>query len=251
MVRYASSGSLHIITGRDVESSFERFSSSAVTDLSKETLYFICEGLHAGAPANDNGDLFPLEELLKKSVFGCLAFETWKDRPLLENHDETKRRGIIPDVYFEHGRNSVDMLCALDRTNYPKIATSIENGTITDTSMGTVVDYGICSVCGNKAYNENQWCPHLKYEKGRREASTGQMIHEINFGLQGLENSLITYGRGADPLAKIRQILAQKSSMSAAEVDLLINEEYNSFCSSLGVHPSEFAGYLKAKYKLN
>jgi hypothetical protein len=110
---------------------------------------------------------------------------------------------------------------------------------------------GVCSVCGNTAYDESEWCEHIRDLKGKKTI-TGEVVYEINYGLEGLENSIISVGRGAEPLAKIREIIAKRLSLNNAkdldELDRLIVAEFKGFCKKRGVNPDDFLGYLLLKF---
>ena len=67
-----------------------------------------------------------------------------------------------------HEDGSVEVLMAVDKKLAPKIARMLETGSPTGCSMGTNIDYSECSVCGNRAHFEHQYCPHIKFSKGQQ-----------------------------------------------------------------------------------
>ena len=216
-----------------------------IEQLKEDYLYFICVGIRGDYPPNDNGDMFPWTELTKKHITGKYVWETWRGRNLLENHNPMYIRGYIVDTYPEEGREAkvVHMLNALNKKKYTKLAKDILEGRVTDTSMGVLVEKGVCSVCGNVAYDESQWCEHLRYSKGKK--INGELVYEINYGLEGLENSIITYGRGAEPLSKIREILASKGYKTGKEIDEFIMRKFAEFCRrDLDVDVDDFIVYI-------
>jgi hypothetical protein len=80
------------------------------------------------------------------------------------------------------------------------------------------VQEAICSVCGHKAVNIDQLCKHMKPGfgvKGKHDNS-GNIIYEINRGLQFNELSLVTVP--ADPTARIFEVYASLKK-AAAEVN--------------------------------
>jgi len=247
MIRFAGCSTLRVVPYETVERAVEaqvKQGGKVLIPVEKTHLYFVTEGIHGGWPPNDNGDLFPEEELFGLSLMGGKVSETWIGKPVLENHEQNRRLGSIVDTHEVEERKSVDMLDTIDRNKHPLIAKDIEDGRITDTSMGVIVQKGVCSVCDNVAYDESQWCYHMRHLKGKKDKN-GNLIHEINYGLTGLEDSVITRGRGADSLSKIRQILAQYVDGRKEDWDRLILAEYERFCKEeIGVDPGEFFVYL-------
>ena len=67
----------------------------------------------------------------------------------------------------KHEDGSIEVLMAVDKKLAPKIARMLETGSPTGCSMGTNIDYSECSVCGNRAHFEHQYCPHIKFSKGQ------------------------------------------------------------------------------------
>lgn len=165
---------------------------------------------------NQNGDAFPEEELLSdveivdengdpKTV---KSYQTFVGRGLFVNHasdDAEKIRGIVLDARWDPGTKGVDILVACDKIGYPELARQIEAGYSNDVSMGTQVQYSLCSECGNKAVTEDDYCEHVKGSKGLQRAGANK-VYEINNGLNFIEISVVS--NGADPKAKIRSIVA-------------------------------------------
>jgi len=226
--------------------------AAIVAPVLEQYLYFVTEGIHGalkdenGNPVielnrapNENGDLFFWDELIGESLIpGQKVYATWIDKPVLENHDEKCVRGVIIDTHPDENRRSVDMLDAVDKTKHPKLAQDILDGKVTDTSMGVIVSYSLCSVCGAKFNDTNEWCSHLRMYKGKKHPETGELVYEISHGLIGLEDSIITVGRGADKDAKIREILA------ADEKTFKAARAFKTVCKELGIPEDEVAGFL-------
>jgi hypothetical protein len=53
---------------------------------------------------------------------------------------------------------SIEVLMGIDKKLSPSIARMVETDSPTGCSMGTNIDYSECSVCGNRAYFEHQYC---------------------------------------------------------------------------------------------
>jgi hypothetical protein len=174
--------------------------------------------------ANDNGDAFPRDEL-KKSHLTFIGSRVSLD------HDEHLRIGMVLDsVWIPYNESTqdgdyVENILALDKkvceAVFPGLIQAIVDRKITDTSMGVYVDYSTCSVCGNRATAECEFCEHIRYAKGSKvRLANGQEVpaYEINYGLTFFEDSVIVPselggragGRGADPNAKMLERMATK-----------------------------------------
>lgn len=195
-----------------------------VVELDSDYAYHHVIGLHGDQKrngeyaGNDNGDFFWWRQtLLDKRKDGMFAYATWIGGDVLENHDETAIRGYIPDVWPIFEDKSIDMLMATNKKLANLLVTNIDNGKITDVSMGTIVGHSYCSIPGCHRHaskndpniTEDNWCDHLKYHKGKRDPDTGLNVYEDNRDIFGVECSWITIGVGADADAKNRMKVAQ------------------------------------------
>lgn len=177
---------------------------------------------------NLNGDFFRWQKtLLAKRREGIRTFATWVGADVLENHDVNSLKGYIPDVYPVLNDKSIEMLHATSRTLDPLLCQRLEKEQVTDTSMGALVEYSYCSIPGchrhasnnNPNITEDDWCEHLRHLKGQRDPETGRWVYEDNRGVFGIENSWITVGVGADPLAKNRMRVAQLEEITYKQQD--------------------------------
>ncbi|MFW6015677.1 MAG: hypothetical protein ACOCRK_04510 [bacterium] len=152
--------------------------------------------------ANDNGDFFSHEELIKhyKTFIGKAAFVDH------DNENVEKARGIILDAVYNDKGKFVELLKAVDKKAYPELARGIELGYITDTSMGCRCGHSLCSICGNKAVTEEDFCDHVINYKGT--TYNGLPVWEDNRDVDFFEDSFVT--TGADPDAKILEKVAHK-----------------------------------------
>jgi 8-oxo-dGTP pyrophosphatase MutT (NUDIX family) len=160
---------------------------------------------------NDNYDEFPAEEIAK-------GYKTFIGKPVFVTHvndNHRRARGVIIDAHLHRDRLSdgspdtwCEVLMEVDATKFPKLAKAILEKRVDRTSMGTDVDYSICSACGNKATTPMEYCQHIPRLKGKkilkRNAKTGaqesHLIREICYGLRFFENSLLVEPP-ADPTA--------------------------------------------------
>ena len=164
---------------------------------------------------NQNGDAFPESELLadiidpKDSTKTIKAYQTFIGKGLFTDHksgEVENIRGIILDAAYDATSKGVDLLIALDRINYPELARQVSAGYSAQVSMGTQVSFSLCSICGNKAVTEHDYCNHVASGKGLARAGQAR-CYEVNSGLNFIELSMV--GNGADPRARVRTIVAQ------------------------------------------
>jgi len=110
---------------------------------------------------NRNKTAFPFVELSRWSPqAGKLTYETWQGKPTHIDHinrDWRKAKGVVMDVSMSQmpGRAGkpwkVIALCGFDRGKDAALANDILTGTRSTYSMGAMVSYYSCSVCGSCA----------------------------------------------------------------------------------------------------
>jgi hypothetical protein len=159
---------------------------------------------------NDNFDHFPAEEIRK-------AYKTFIGKPVFVNHhndNHRRARGVIVDAALHEDTNPdgsedvwTEVLMEVDAVRFPKLTQAILAGEIDRTSMGTDVEFSVCSVCNNKASTPLDYCQHiprLKGKKIRRTTAAGTredvLCYEKCYGLRFFENSLLVE-EPADPTA--------------------------------------------------
>ena len=159
---------------------------------------FVCRN------ANQNGDFFSHEELMNsyKTFIGKATFVDHN------NENVENARGIILDAVYNEDGKYVELLKAVDKKAYPELARAIEKSYVTSTSMGCRCEYSICSICGNKAQLEEDFCDHIKNYKG--STFNGYPVFEDNRGVEFFEDSFVTLG--ADKDAKILEKVAGLNS---------------------------------------
>ena len=202
-----------------------------IAEASEEYLYVVARaisGLEKWGP-NDNGDAFEWQELLA-------AYPTFVRGGVYcdhDNEDKNKAVGIIIDAQPDHDQETVDVLMAISRTRAPKTCKGIEDGTITDVSMGVIVGEAICSVCHNVATTEEEYCDHVRHHKAqeisivpadRNKGTQIVKVFEINRDLCFFEVSVIgADSEGADPEAKFKYKIGSRNSASFS--DYIIQHE--------------------------
>lgn len=163
-----------------------------------DALWFRAKAIEADME-NDNGDYFSREELVK-------SYKSFEGVPIFTNHENDKieaAKGKVVLAEWDEKEKAVYCTAFVDREAYPNICRAIEEGYVTDVSMGTQVDYSVCSICDKKAYTADQYCDHVKTMKGR--TVNGRPVFERNFGLKFIELSIVT--DGACESCTIREVI--------------------------------------------
>lgn len=180
---------------------------------------------------NCNADGFTDDELRK----AYKSFHHTDDDPcwVCLNHKADEEKDSIGEnqspIYTPEGY--VEVIMGIDRARAAKLRPGLEEdikaGRVTDTSMGCVADYSVCTACGNVAHDAVDYCDHLKLDKMGRKAMKGKvvavvnpitgasfnvMVGELYFGVNFVENSIIDGGEGADLNAKIFEIAAARQT---------------------------------------
>jgi translation initiation factor 1 (eIF-1/SUI1) len=169
---------------------------------------------------NANGDLFSKEELLKETEIKgekIPVYKTFEGVPIYTNHkndDIEQAKGMVVYAEWDEKENCVYCTFFVDEEAYPDIARNIRTGVIHDVSMGASVEWGVCSVCGNKAYTERDYCEHLKKYKGKIYPETGKRAYEKNYGVKFIELSCV--GDGAFESCEIQEIYDVDDVLDAA-----------------------------------
>lgn len=172
---------------------------------------------------NDNGDAFPEAELRA-------SFATFIGKPVSVDHKTGLLEiGLVIDsAYIEPADPAnpltghyVQNIWAIDKVAADRVDKRIIpmllEGKLTDSSMGVLVQRSECSVCGNIAKTEKDFCVHIaRYKMKKIKTASGEKLaYERCFGLQFYEDSLIrplwmgglAGGRGADRRAKILELI--------------------------------------------
>jgi len=228
-------------TNPDLDSIYKsnRTASRQLMQRDPNMKYYIVTGIHGDTP-NNNGDYFRYaEELLKirpsilmaqssdpaQHKLPVYTYQTWNNRGSYINHNSIpedwnnpNRVGTIIDTYPIHDDKRVDFLVAVDKRKAPWLVRAIDEGAVTDVSMGCWVDWSLCGRCGHLATAEENWCDCLRYYKGRDMDGDGTKVYEDNRDITGMEISWIVGGSGADSDAKYRMTLAGEDEMAFSKV---------------------------------
>jgi hypothetical protein len=153
---------------------------------------------------NTNGDSVSAAELVKfDHRYGCLAFKTFKGKPLFIEHDHndhTRAKGVILDSYltplkrFKGNHYKLSLLLAFDTTRDPVLTTSILNGESNAYSVGYFFRGYVCSYCGKRSeYASNGkilTCAHTKPEKAPY-IRDGKLVYRKCYTITGFECSSV------------------------------------------------------------
>lgn len=183
---------------------------------------------------NKNGDAFPRQELKDRH------FTFVNSRVSVDHRDEIIV-GVVIDSYFVNPKveyegdriiksgDYVENILALDKKvleSYKpdgkhSLYQLIMDGIVTDTSMGAIVGYSICSVptCMNVAHTEDEYCEHIRFKKNsmiRLASGLDIQVYEICRDISFFEDSIIVPlqygglagGEGADAMAKFLEKIA-------------------------------------------
>ena len=178
-------------------------------------MYVAVRACTADVP-NLNNDMLPHEELRD-------AYRTFVGSCIFMNHDNAdpaKSRGAIIDAaYHDEDPDDrwVEILMEMDEERCPKLCSLIRSGEIDTVSMGCSVESTTCSVCGNVAEYEFEYCEHIR-QKGREFG--GVLAYEICNGIEFFEESWVY--NPADVTATV-QAIEKEAGRKAAEV---YKEEY-------------------------
>lgn len=237
-----------VFDGKWPKGTLKRLASiTPVAEASDEYLYVVARAISALEEwgANDNGDGFEWKELLK-------AYPTFIRGGVYldhDNEDKSKAIGIIVDAYPNFDEKAIDVLMAISRKKAPEVCKGIEEGVITDVSMGVIVGQAICSICGNVATSEDEYCDHVKHHKAEKIVVEGsgeeKLVYEINRDLTFFEVSIISPdSEGADREAKFRYRLGSVDEKDASFADYIIDYD-----RTVTWEPAEDGGYI-ARWKM-
>ena len=133
----------------------------ASVDLEPNSDYFITRATEKYI--NTNGDAWPREQLLKD-------YGTFKTATVYVEHDQNPERakGKVLDAIARDMGDTIliDLLFCIDR-RHADLVHNVETGIANAVSMGCTTKYTICSICGNVAHDEKEYCTHVKRMKNQ------------------------------------------------------------------------------------
>ena len=180
---------------------------------------------------NANGDYFEESELVKEVDYQgkkMPAYKTFEGVPIYTNHKNDnieEAKGMVVYAEWDDDEKCVYCVFFIDEDAYPDIARGVRQGYIHDVSMGCSVEEGKCSICGNKATTERDYCDCLKKYKGKMHPS-GKKAFEYNYGIKFIELSCV--GDGAFESCEILELYDQDELMQKAERTIKSAQSLNS-----------------------
>lgn len=134
----------------------------ASVDLEPESDYWITKGTEKYI--NSNGDAWQRDVLLKD-------YPTFIDNGIVYvEHDQNPERakGKVLDAIARQMDDTIliDLLFCVDK-RHSNLVHNILTGIANAVSMGCTTKYTICSICGNVAHDENEYCDHIKNYKNQ------------------------------------------------------------------------------------
>jgi len=178
------------------------------------------------ARVNQNFDAWPSHELKK-------AYRSFLGKPNFVNHqnfDPKKARGkVVAARYVEAGDDRyVETILEVDAQRFPKLAKEIREGGIDSVSMGVEAGLTKCSVCGNEATDEPEFCDHVRHHKGEylKDTRTGErkLCYEDCFKLGFFELSWV-FDPADETAVTSRVMVASKTAADRRRDDLLLDIE--------------------------
>ena len=216
-----------------------------IAPYNNEFEFFRVIGVHGDVP-NTNGDLFKWGSLDDKSSpelmryddkIGRYIYSTFIGKGNYKDHQNDsviKAVGILLDAVPNHKVKGIELLVAVDKTKDPMLVRGINQGYITDVSMGARVTYSICSICNKVAHNEFEYCNHIKNWKGQHYSGPDtnwmpKLAFEDNRGVEFIELSWVTVGADnkAKFLEKVAHLNKAKNRMMLDEYIVKAQDELN------------------------
>ncbi len=182
---------------------------------------------------NDNGDAWDRSSLLND-------FGTFRNAAVYVEHNQHPEhaKGKVFDVVAREMGDTIliDVLFGVDK-RHEDLVSNITAGILNSVSMGCSTAFTKCSVCGNKAHTENDYCEHVRDQKRQSVQAHGRMrkVAELCF-----ENNFFDCSIVASPAfsgAVFRRLVASN--------DVLKKVFANILCSRIEQNPKEFAEDLR------
>jgi len=200
-----------------------------IAPYNQEFEFFRVIGVHGDIP-NTNGDMFKWGNVEDKTSPELLRFDEKMDKYIYstfigkgnykdhQNDSVVKAVGILLDSIPNHKVKGIEILVAVDKQKDPMLVRGINQGYISDVSMGARVTYSICSICDKVAHNEFEYCSHIKnwkgqYYSGPETSWKPKLAFEDNRGVEFIELSWVTVG--ADPKAKYLEKIAHMRQVNS------------------------------------
>ena len=164
--------------------------------------------------SNRNGDYFSKKANSENHhTFTKYAnvYRNHKNRP--DKGD--KVYGLVKHSAHNDDMHRVELVIGVDNERFREPLQKLAEGKDISFSMGARVDHDVCSICGNKAKNKNEYCDHAKYAMGR-VLDDGRLIYVDNPNPVFFDISEVR--RPADRIAySLRKVASEDSILSGIE----------------------------------
>ena len=222
-----------------------------IAPYNQEFEFFRVIGVHGDVP-NTNGDLFRWGSIDDKTQPELLRWDDKAEKYIYstfigkgnykdhQNQSVIKAVGILLDSVPNHKVKGIELLVAVDKQKDPFLVRGINQGYITDVSMGARVTYSICSICKKVAHNEYEYCNHIKNWKGQYYSGPEtnwmpKLAYEDNRGVEFIELSWVTVG--ADTKAKFLEKVAH---LNKAKNRMMLDEYITATMKELDKADADF-----------
>lgn len=196
-------------------------------------IFIVAIACHANKP-NDNGDAFSDSELTRYDpILGMRVYESFRLKPHFIEHkssDVTQAKGFILDAHYNEDDPDdkfVELVIAVDKTKDPEYARAVEQGKIKTFSMGCSASATKCSICGNVAISNFDFCEHIQKKTSIKEVN-GKRVFEWCLGVVFDEISAVA--DPADTGALLQEKLgkvARKDKKTAQIGEIVVDLEGN------------------------
>jgi len=182
---------------------------------------------------NDNGDAWERTQLLKD-------FGSFRNAAVYVEHNQHPEhaKGKVFDVVARDMGDTVlvDVLFGVDK-RHDDLVNNITAGILNAVSMGCSTAFTKCSVCGNLAHTENDYCEHVANQKRQSVQAHGRSrkVAELCFDNNFFDCSIV-----ASPAfsgAVFRRLVANDAVLKKVFANIL--------CSRMERDPEEFVSDLK------
>ena len=184
-------------------------------------IYVVAVALGSGESwsSNVNGDWFSRADLQGSHESFVRNGRVYH---LHDNSQNSKSYGEILYSRFNPKMDRVELVFTIIKTEMPDVVKRIEDGEAVDVSMGTKVDFDVCSICNKQSKRFSEYCAHLKYEMNKIYPD-GRKVYALNPNPKFFDISIVDVG--ADRTAKILAKVASQQPNRAIVHSALLAEK--------------------------
>lgn len=158
----------------------------------------------------------------------------------LDSWSERERQEVLSLSNQRDG--SIEVLMGIHKDLAPRIAKMVDAGQHLSCSMGTNIDHSICTVCGNIAHFEHQYCQHIYGAKGSthlvQASDMIELVHEMKRLRPEWLPKILASQQDVD------YVLQKKGNKMVRARAYEVNRELGFFELSVVANPAYFKGQL-------